>query len=416
MRITFASLGTLGDLHPLLALALRARERGHEVVIAASSRFAVNVAAHGMEFVPIRPTLEPEAEKVRYLNHPSRGPERLLREEVFPAVRETYADLLEATSGADLMAVGELLYVAPLVAAKRGIPWANIVLSPTSLLSAIDPCVLAPIPGFHAFRHLGSLPHRLLLEFGNRHTSRWAQPYFDFCKELGVPSGPNPIFSGKHSPHLTLVMFPECFAAPQRDWPTSVVQTGFPFLEQKADPHTRASVESFLASGKPPLVFTLGSSMVQIAGDFYTLAAQAAEQLGQRSILLTGTDPAGKSFAGNALALKYAPLESVVPRCSVMIHHGGIGSCAMALRSGRPSLVIPFGYDQPDNAERLRRAGIGLTLQQNQISISSLTKRIGAILNDAGMRERAGEVARKISPDADLERSLDALVAIGPRN
>lgn len=416
MRITFASLGTLGDLHPLLALALRARERGHEVVIAASSRFADNVAAHGVPFVPIRPTLEPQPEKVRHLNHPSRGPERLLREEVFPAVRQTYADLLDATVGSDLLAVGELLYVAPLVAAKRGIPWANIVLSPTSLLSAIDPCVLAPVPGFHALRHLGSLPHRVLLRFGSRHTLRWAQPYYDFCKELGFPAGANPIFSGKHSPHLTLVLFPESFAAPQSDWPSSVVQTGFPFLEQNADPHTRASVESFLASGKPPLIFTLGSSMVQIAGDFYNLAAQAAEQLGQRAILLTGTDSAGKRYAGQTLALKYAPLESVVPRSSVMIHHGGIGSCAMALRSGKPSLVIPFGYDQPDNAERLRRAGLGLTLRQNQVSISSLTKRIGAILNDVGMRKRADEVARKISPDADLERSLDALIAIASRN
>jgi len=141
MRIVFASLGSLGDLHPLLALARAAGERGHETVIAASKDYRAYVGSLGFEFQPIRPDFTFDTALVGHLFHPRRGPERLMREQVFPSVRETYADLLAAARGADFLVVGELLYVAPLVAAKLGIPWANAILAPTSFLSACDPCV-----------------------------------------------------------------------------------------------------------------------------------------------------------------------------------------------------------------------------------------------------------------------------------
>ena len=119
MRIAFASLGSLGDLHPLLALASASRERGHSTVIAASGTYREYVTSLGFPFHRIRPDLEPDPVAVAHLSHPQRGPERLLREEVFPRVRETYEDLIEAAGGADILVVGELLYVAPLVAAKK---------------------------------------------------------------------------------------------------------------------------------------------------------------------------------------------------------------------------------------------------------------------------------------------------------
>lgn len=158
MRIVFASLGSLGDLHPLLALADESRRRGHAVSIAASETYRSYVSSLGYEFRRIRPDLDPEPGRLDYLSHPTRGPERLMREELFPRVRETYADLLEATEETDVLVVGELLYIAPLVAAKRRIPWANVILSPSSFLSACDPCVLAPAQSLHSLRHLGTWP------------------------------------------------------------------------------------------------------------------------------------------------------------------------------------------------------------------------------------------------------------------
>ena len=409
MHVAFASLGTLGDLHPLLAVARAVQARGGEVTIAASKGFGGYVASLGFRFCPIRPDLEPGFGQVRRLSDPRRGPERLLREELFPAVSKTYADLTEACRGADLLVVGELVYVAPLVAEKYGIPWVNAVLSPSSFLSSLDPCVLAPAPAFHHLRHFGPLPHRLLLAYGERLTSRWAEPLYAFRRELGFAPGKNPVYHGKHSPHLTLALFPELFAAPQPDWPEQVLQTGFPFFEQPPEQSVCERVETFLDAGTPPLVFTLGSSMVGIAGDFYGVAARAAEALGRRAILLIGNNPPPADLPDSILPVAYAPLELVFPRAAAVIHHGGIGSSAMALRSGIPSLVIPFAYDQPDNAERLRGLGVARTLKRSRVSAGSLMSNLKQILDSHRMREAARQLADRITPDADLDRTIRAL-------
>ena len=200
MRIIFASLGSLGDLHPMLALAKASREGGHSPVIVASEVYRDYVESLGFLFCALRPNLELDPDRVKHLSHPRRGPKRLMREEVFARVRETYDDLLAATEGADFLVVGELLYVAPLVAAKRGIPWANAILAPVAFLSASDPGIFAPVPGIYFLRHFGVWTHRLIFAFGRLETSRWSAPLRTFSKELGLPSAPNPIFDGKHRP------------------------------------------------------------------------------------------------------------------------------------------------------------------------------------------------------------------------
>lgn len=409
MRVTFASLGTLGDLHPLLAVARAVQNRGDDVTIASSKGFGDYVVSLGFRFCPIRPDLEPGFGQVSRLSDPGRGPGRLLREEVFPSVRQTYGDLLEASRTADLLVVGELVYVAPLVAAKIGIPWVNAVLSPSSFLSSLDPCVLAPAPAFHHLRHFGPLPHRLLLGYGNRLTSRWAEPLYMFRRELGFAPGRNPVYHDKHSPHLTLALFPKLFAAPQSDWPAQVRQTGFPFFEQPPRPAHSHPIESFLDAGSPPLVFTLGSSMVGIAGDFYSEAARAALALGRRAILLIGKNPPPTGLPDSILPVAYAPLESIFPRAAAVIHHGGIGSCAMALRCGVPSLVIPFAYDQPDNAERLRKLGVARTLKRSRASAGSLVRMLNQVLDNHRMRADALQLAHRITPDKDLSLTIQAL-------
>jgi len=409
MRIVFASLGSLGDLHPLLALARAAMERGHVPVIAASSGYRAYVEGLGFEFRPIRPDLAFEPELVGRLFHPQRGPERLMCEQIFPSVRETYADLLAAATGADLLVVGELLYVAPLVAATLGIPWANAILAPTSFLSASDPCILAPVPALYALRRLGKWPYRLVFALGRRVTGQWSAPLNALCRELGQRPGANPVFDAKHSPLLTLTLFPAFLAAPQPDWPAKVIQTGFLFFAQRPRPEVVSRLDRFFDEGEAPIVFTLGSSVIEIALDFFHAAADVAQRLARRAILLTGRNAIPPNLPESILAVDYAPLDRVLPRAAAVVHQGGIGTCAEALRWGVPSVVIPFGYDQPDNAERLRRLGVAEVLPRPHFSGPRLQTMLERIFASESMQSRARDLAGKIQPEDDLEHSLDAL-------
>src|SRR5262249_14925638 len=153
------------------------------------------------------------------------------------------------------------------------------------------------------------------------------------------------------------------------DWPASSVQTGFPIHDRgEAGERMPLALEVFLRQGPAPIVFTLGSSAVYAAGDFYTQAAEAARSLGRRAGLPVGEDglspvagvpPAAHAPAGTPIvSLAYAPHSELLPRAAAVVHQGGVGTTAQAMRAGRPMLVVPFSHDQPDNAERLRRKGV----------------------------------------------------------
>jgi UDP:flavonoid glycosyltransferase YjiC (YdhE family) len=408
MRIVFASLGSLGDLHPILALASASRDRGHQAVIAAAATYAGLVTSFGFEFHPIRPDFTSDT-MIAIFSNPKRGAARLMGEIVFPAARNTYADLLAAAQGADFLVAGELVYVAPLVAATLGLPWANAALSPQSFLSTDDPCVLPALPQIYPLRHLGPWPYRLLFRLSRSRTSAWAAPLLALEAELGVKASENLLFEGKFSPHLVLALFPPALAMPQPDWPRAVVQTGFPFLAQRANPETEQAIANFLAAGEPPIVFTLGSTVVYLATDFYQIAAEVAQQLGRRAILLMGKNPRPSAPADQVLCIDYAPHGLMFPGAVAVVHHGGVGSSAEVMRAGRPALIIPFGFDQPDNAQRLRRLGVTRVLPSKTLSRDTLLHNLRALLADTAMRDRALEVSRGIDPARDREASVAAI-------
>jgi rhamnosyltransferase subunit B len=146
-RIVIATIGSLGDLHPCLALGLELKRRGHRVTIASTEYYRGKVEELGIEFHSIRPNWDPtDQELIRQCENLRQGPEILYRKLVLPALRATYDDLISAAAGADLMIAGELVYAAPLVAEKLSLRWVSAILSPFSFFSSHDPSVLVNAP------------------------------------------------------------------------------------------------------------------------------------------------------------------------------------------------------------------------------------------------------------------------------
>lgn len=410
MRVVLATLGSFGDLYPMLAIGHALRARGHDPIIAAPPVYAPRVAALGLPFHPLRPDFPPDV-LMEIFGDPVHGGRRLLLDLVFPHVRESYEDLLDATEGADALVVGELVHVARLVAARRGLPWANAMLAPATMMSARDPSVLPWFPAGYHLRHLGAWPQRLLFRLMRRQTTRWAGPLLALQREVGAGTG-DIMFTDKFSPDLVLALFPRVFGAPQLDWPAASVQTGFPFFAQEANPETAARIDAFLAAGSPPVVFTLGTTVVHLAHDFYQIAADTARALGRRAILLMGQNPPPDAPADQVLALDYAPHSSLFPHAAAVVQHGGVGGCAEALRAGVPVLTVPFAFDQPDNAMRMRRMGVGAVLPHTKVDRASLEQSLRAVLDDTEFAARAKAVAGEIDPEADMARTVAAIEAL----
>ena len=410
-RIVFSTVGSLGDLHPYIAIAKELQARGHRAAIATTDRYRALIESEAIEYAALRPAeaafggLEAVAAR---LFDPYRGPGYLIREMIMPHVREQYADIVAACRDADVLVTHPLTVAGPLACAKTGLPWVSSILAPASLMALSDPPLIASTPLAHWLRRFG--PHRALMALAKRVARRWERPLDALRAELGLPKARHPaLFDGQFSPRLNLALFPRLIAEPQPDWPANTVLTGFPRYDgPPIDGRLLNELHTFAAAGEAPIVFALGSSVVMIAGDFWDKAVAASVRLGRRAILLTGT-PLARAFPTGVKAFDYLPYSGVFPVGAAVVHQAGIGTLAQALSAGRPQLIVPAAFDQPDNARRAVNLGVARTMPIRKATAERLADELDFLLADSSYRRRAKEVAAPVEDGA--KRAADALLA-----
>jgi len=423
LRVVLSNIGTFGDINPLIAIALELKRRGHAPVMALPNVYRPKIEPLGLEFRTLRPDIDPTNTKlIEMIYDVKKGTETGLREFLFPVLRETYDDLLEAATKparADLMLLGELNYTGPIVAEVTGIPWASYVLAPFSFFSAYDPPVLPPYPKLARADKAPGMG-RAMRRLARFVTRKWPEPIYALRAELGLSKGRNPIFDAKHSPDLVLALFSHELGTEQTDWPEHTLITGFCFYDADAGNATLpAQLEEFLAAGEPPVVFTLGSAAVLAAGSFYELSARAAIKLGVRAVLLIGSDPKNRpqqALPANLCVAEYAPYSALFPRVKMVVHQGGVGTTAQCLRAGRPMLIMPYSHDQPDNARRMRRMGVARVIQRSAYKPWRVARRLRSMLADAELEARARAAAEEVARENGVKTACDALEQLGNRH
>jgi UDP:flavonoid glycosyltransferase YjiC (YdhE family) len=397
-RIVIATLGSYGDIHPYMAIAMELRARGHRPVIATSELYREKMEGAGLEFAPMRPHMPPPQEQDQAMMdnvmNPKSGSGFLLNEMLFPFVREGYEDLLSAVEEADLLLTHPICFAGPLVAQVTSILWVSSVLAPVSFFSAYDP----PRPPFWQWmRHVQLLGPRFVKAFFSQIKKLYKNEHYDqLRRELGLPDRGNPVFEGQHSPTRILALFSELFAQPQPDWPPQARITGFAFYDGRNEQQMSPELARFLDEGPPPIVFTLGTSAVWVARDFYRESIAAAKLLGRRAVLLIGDDrnKPEESLPAEIIAVDYAPFEALLARACAMVHHGGVGTTSQALRAGIPTLIVPFAFDQPDNAAHAARLGGSRTLPRQKYRAARVANELDMLLIKRDYATKANEVSK----------------------
>lgn len=411
-RILINTFGSYGDLHPYIAIAHELQNLGHKVVIATSQYYRSKIESHGLEFYPVRPdiTLDDE-EMLAYVMDRFRGSERIIRY-FCEVVRETYEDLLPACRSADLVITHPLSIAGVAIVEKLGLPWVSTVLAPLSFLSAWDPPAPAPSPWLIQVRALGVRPMAACWRFAKWVSRSWCRQLAAFRADIGLTTSRHPFFEGQHSPHLVLALFSRLLAEPQPDWPAQTVVTGFPWFDRHHEVSGLSpEIAAFLDSGPPPLVFTLGSSAVGTAKDFFQVSIEVAQDLGMRALLLAGQNPKGlpDRLPASIAVTSYAPHSEVFPRAAAVIHQGGVGTTAQAMRSGRPMLVVPFSHDQPDHGIRMHRLGVGRWLFRTCYNKKNAARELRILLSDSRYARRALEVAAAIARENGAVSAANAV-------
>jgi UDP:flavonoid glycosyltransferase YjiC (YdhE family) len=415
-KIVLNTFGSYGDIHPYMAIAIELQERGHEAVVATLPLYREKIEAAGLLFAPVRPDLPPPQDQdektMSQIMDPRTGPKFLIEKIVFASVRESYADLVTALKDADLLVTHPATPAGPLVGRKLDIPWISTVLAPMSFFSAYDP----PVPPYWRWINklslLGPGVMRAVLDLVRRTFDISAVE--NLQRELGLSEAGHPIGDGQHSPILVLALFSSLFAAAQPDWPAQTKITGFAFYDGHRELEMPAHLIRFLDSGEAPIVFTLGSSAVWVAASFYRESIAATKALGRRAVLLVGDQrnmPA-ELLPEEITAVDYAPYQSLLPRACAIVHHGGVGTTSQGLRAGVPTLIVPFAFDQPDNADHAARLGISRTLERYEYRAPKVARELHHLLTDPSYADKARKVGAAVSAENGAAKAADLIECV----
>jgi rhamnosyltransferase subunit B len=216
-----------------------------------------------------------------------------------------------------------------------------------------------------------------------------------------------------HSPQLVIAFFPEWFARPQPDWPANTHCVGFPLWDAAGHAPIPNDAEKFLKEGEPPVIFTPGSAAAT-RHKFFEESVIAAKELGIRAMLVTNfAEQLPDNLPPDVRPFGYLPFSEVLPRASLLVHHGGIGTSAQTIKAGIPHIVVPNGHDQFDNAWRIEQLKLGVEIPATEYGSRRVADAITGLLSDEGLKDRCRACADKIDSEASFNRACELIERIG---
>jgi UDP:flavonoid glycosyltransferase YjiC (YdhE family) len=400
MHAILASIGTDGDIIPYVGLGAELRKRGHRVTLAVAEPWRKAAEELDLEFSPVVSNEEDrEMAQDPDFWHPLKGP-AVVAKWGRQFVARQYAQLAALCDSPDAVLVANSgLLPARVVNEKTGVPLASLILQPWMIKSSIAPPVM---------------PAGLTLPtWAPAVVAKGYWRTFNFVGDLLVGKELNrlrqtlglrpvvQVFDWWLSEQLVIGMFPEWYGPRQSDWISHVRLAGFPMFDGRANAELPEDVKRFCEGREPPIAFTFGTGMLH-GERLFEAAVRACDLLGRRGILLSrhaAQFPGG--LPNSILVCPYAPFGRLFPLCGAIVHHGGIGTTAKALASGRPQLVTPMAFDQLDNSIRVKQMGVGDFIKARRVTGNNLAAALKKLLG--------GQTKRQCEETAERFAGVDAL-------
>ncbi|MBS1819155.1 MAG: glycosyltransferase family 1 protein [Acidobacteria bacterium] len=391
MRVLLSTIGSRGDVQPLVALALALRDAGHEPRLCTPPDFVTWIEGFGLDVMPLGPELRATA---RPAAAPAALPTPEQRRQMADASLANQFETLErAAQGCDvLLGATALQIAAPTVAEMRGVPYVFAAYSPNVLPSRHH----AP-PVYTLHGDVATDDPRQYDALWTENAARFNALFRDTLNAQRVARGLRPVDdlrSHIFTAHPWLAADP--IIAP---WPESgddcVFQAGAWFMDdgQRLPPE----VERFLDAGDPPVYVGFGS--IRAPGNLSADTIAAARALGRRVIVSRGWADLGLvDDCDDCLLIGDVSHHALFSRVAAVVHHGGAGTTTAAARAGAPQVVIPQHYDQPYWAGRVVSLGVGARHPAGAPAIDTLRPALEHALSGP-VAARARAVARKVRID-----------------
>ena len=406
MRVLLSTIGSRGDVQPLVALALELRALGQEVRLCVPPDFRDWIESLGMPVTPIGPELRSTGKANPSAAPPS--PERL-RQLASATVATQFETIAAAAQGCDVIVGATALQIAARSAAERmGIRYVFAAYCPTVLPS---PHHAPPPLGLRGDTPTPAPTH---------YPELWARDAERFNATFGVA-----LNSSRASLGLAPVSDVRSHIFTDRPWlaadPTlgpwpdpvdqAVFQTGAWILpdERPLSPE----LETFLDAGEPPVYFGFGS--IRASEDLSQVMIKSARAVGRRAIVSRGwAELSLVDDEPDCLAIGEVNQQALFKRVAAVVHHGGAGTTTAAARAGAPQVVIPQLYDQHYWARRIHHLGIGTAHAPGTPTTDSLTSALRHALQP-DVAARAQSITTAVRSDGALAAAR-RLITADPQN
>lgn len=410
LHFVVVTIGSAGDLFPFMRVALALREAGHRVSMLGPVQHAPFVEPTGLAFhgLPADETVLDHPD----LWHPTRGLAVVWRA-TRPAMAQipAFVAALPQDEQVVLLAHPLALPEADLCRAQRpGLKVAAIYLAPSNLPTVHDPLMLGPYPvprwvplGARCWlwRRIGKalIDPVSLPDVNAARASHGLAPVASLIEHI------------VQVPDLSVTLFPEWFAPTQPDWPQPLARAGFPLFDPSPQAELSPQVARFLEEGARPVVFTPGTGNRQ-AAHYFRCALDACARRGLGAILLTPhREQLPAHLPTPVLWQDYVALRALLPHVAALVHHGGIGTTAEALRAGTPQLVVPLAHDQFDNAARVVTLGAGASVHAARLDAARLGKALDRTMS-SGVAARARALVRLFDMPDGIDHACERLAML----
>ncbi|WP_328607479.1 glycosyltransferase [Amycolatopsis sp. NBC_00345] len=402
-QIVVIAPGSRGDVQPCVALGRGLAAGGDRVRVLAAPGFRPLVEEHGLAFAPLSADPGEILGSATGRAWTAGGPLTFLRgfrEVLRPLLDQLLAEVHAGAAGADLVLAPTLGFLGAHLSEHLDVPHAELHYQP-SVPTRAFPHPLLPWAG-----RLGPWARRLSYgavdglawQLLRSEVDRWRVETLDL-PATGV-RGPR-----RNSP--VLCGFSDAVVPRPPDWPARVHVTGYWFLDEPAGWRPEPRLRDFLAAGPPPVYVGFGSMRPAEAEKTFTAVRAALRQTGLRGLL--GTDAVASD--DNTLTVRDVPHAWLFPRTAAVVHHGGAGTTAAALRAGVPSLVCPVFSDQPYWGDRVHRLGAGpRPLPLRALTTDALATRL-ASLTQLPYRRGAQRVSARLRAEDGVARACAVLNA-----
>jgi UDP:flavonoid glycosyltransferase YjiC (YdhE family) len=415
MRVMLFGFGSRGDVQPFVALGMGLKAAGYEVAVAAGTNFKALVEGAGLQYEPIRVDVERFMQEdigKEWLGNSSQNPRAELANmrRMTEAIAEDVADdLLACCQRADVLMSGVLT-----VEALHTIARVQNKIHIAGLLSPFTPTadgaagLQAPLPRRRSFinRWFGYMIEAMLF-------TALRKPSDIIRQRLSLPPATRGDFIRAWNRTPTLLGVSPTIMPPPRDWPAHIYTTGFWFLPPQ--PYVPPpALQAFLEVGAPPVYIGFGSMSNRDPEGTMHVILSALEQSGQRGIVHSGW--AGLHTADlppTVYLLDSAPHEWLFPKMAGVVHHGGAGTTAAALRAGVPSSAVAHIGDQWFWGRRLFETGVGAApMRRYQFDVPRLTETLKTLANDVDLRKRAAQMGERIRAEDGVDNAVSAFKQI----